>query len=166
MSAVEQYTGRNWYKQYNYRDRLHVGEKILDRRNAGETMTAICESLNISLSTGQRWMQLSLATRTPLSVDEFRRQQNDRLDRTQRTIEEQIEIANALGRDGKIIQAANLRSQAIALQLRLDERRAKLNGIDAPIRVDANVTVMDSQDAELAEIIAETRARASADRDA
>lgn len=152
--------------------RLALGEKVLSLRNQGQTLRSVCQELGISRATAQRYMDLALDWRIPPTVDLYRRQANDRLDATQREIEEQLEIANALGRQAYadpssvnvklITEAASLRNQAIALQLRLDERRAKLNGLDAPVRADITVTQVDETDAEMAEMIREAKARQAA----
>lgn len=145
-------------------DRLAMGEKVLAHRNNGWTMPMICKNLEVSPATARRALELVLAERIPPTVDEFRRQQNDRLDQTQRTITENLELADRIGRMGveqdsvKLVeQAIAIRSQQIALQLRLDERRARLNGLDAPVKVDATVTQVDPADAELAEMIREAK---------
>lgn len=154
-------------------DRLALGEKVLALRNDGLTMPMIVVALKpeypaISKSTAQRCLDLVLAERIPPTVDEFRRQQNDRLDQTQRTITENMSYADWLGREGvaqekpaMVQQAIVLRTQQAALQLRLDERRARLNGLDAPVKVDATVTQVDPADAELAEMIREMKAKES-----
>ncbi len=147
-------------------DRLALGEKVLAKRNEGWTMPMICTELGISASTAERVLKLVLAVRVPPTVDEFRRQQNDRLDQTQRTITENMEYADWLGREGVreekpalVREAINLRTQQAALQLRLDERRARLNGLDAPVKVEATVTQVDAAETELAAMVRETKAR-------
>lgn len=147
-------------------DRLAMGERVLAGRNDGLTMPMIAAELGISEKTAERYLNLVLATRIPLTVDDFRRQQNDRLDATQRTISENLEMADRLGQLGVdkgsvplIERAIAIRTQQAALQLRLDERRARLNGLDAPVKVDATVTQVDPADAELAEMIREMKAK-------
>ena len=149
-----------------YRDRLALGERVLALRNEGWTMPMVAKELGISRATADRYLQVALAERVPPTVDEYRRQQNDRLDATQRTISENMEYADWLGRRGvaeenpkMVEQAIALRGQQVALQLRLDERRARLNGLDAPVKVDATVTQVDPADAELAAMIREMKAK-------
>lgn len=156
-----------------HHDRLHLGEQVLAKRNAGLTMPVIAAELGISTPTALRFLNLALAERVPPTVDEFRRQQNDRLDATQRTITENMEYADYLGRQGvaqespaMVRDAINLRSQQVTLQLRLDERRARLNGLDAPIKVEATVTAVDERETELAAMVRETKARMAAQEDA
>lgn len=159
-------------KRHSHRgaaDRLAMGEQILAARNVGKTMPMAARELGISLATAERYLRLALEARIPPTVDEFRRQQNDRLDLTQREIETQMEIAQSLGRRalesespvGLLVQASQIRAQALALQLRLDDRRARLNGLDAPIKVDATITEISEADRELAELLAEAQAKAA-----
>lgn len=155
-------------------ERVVIGERILDGRIRGEKMYDLAERLSqeygigISEPTAYRWMQLALDRRVVPTVDEFRKRENERLDATQRDLEENISAANAMIRLGLeenkvslIERGMNARMTAIGLQLRLSERRAKLNGLDAPIKVEATVSEADPREAELAEMVREARARAA-----
>lgn len=148
-------------------DRRSLGEIVLRERNAGRIMLDIAHDLGISEDTALRYMKLALDARIPPTVDEFRRQENDRLDRTQRTVEENLAIAERLltyyatqQSTVGIERAVKLRNEAEALQLRLNERRARLNGLDAPVVVQATVTHLDEVDAELAQMVSEAKAKA------
>lgn len=147
-------------------DRRSLGEQILARRNKGETMYAISAELGLSESTAYRFMKLALDARLVPTVDEFRRQMNDRLDATQQEVDKNLQIADALatqayeaGNLSAIERALTIRQNALALQVRIDERRAKLNGLDAPIQVEATVEHVDPREAELAEMIRQMKAR-------
>lgn len=150
------------------KDRAWFGEKILAARNNGQTMPVIAKDLGLSLPTAYRYMDLALALRIPPTVDAYRTQQNDRLDQTQREIQHQIDAANYLVGEAMtpgnvsaplLLKALEARDRAIALQLRLDERRARLNGLDAPIKVDAMVTQSDPREEELAEMVRQAKAK-------
>lgn len=141
-------------------DRRSLGEQVITRRNAGEKMHVIAEDLGLSVKTCYAYMDLCLAERVALAVDEHRKLANDRLDETQAEISRQLDQANALARMGIeenrpswVERGIAQRAQALALQLRLEERRAKLNGLDAPVRVDVEHHVYDGVDAELAEMM-------------
>lgn len=141
-------------------DRRAIGEKILDGRNRGRTMHEMVAEHGISEPSGYRYMKLALDARIAPTVDEFRRQQNDSLDLTERQNEEQLELAEHLARKGAelnnydlILKAAAMRSQAIQVRVRIAERRAKLNGLDAPVQVKAEVVHLSEVDAELADIV-------------
>lgn len=147
-------------------DRRALGEQILAGRNKGQTMHAISRELGISEPSAYRYMNMALEARIAPTVDAFRAQQNDRLDETQRVIDENMRAADILGRraveedsPALLERAVTLRNQTAALQIRLDERRAKLNGLDAPIKVDAVVTTQDIADAELQAMIREAQQR-------
>lgn len=162
-------------RRYNGRgptDRRHLGEQVLARRNKGETMYVIAADLGISEDSASRYMQLALDSRLVPTVDEYRRQQNDALDQIEQQNEEQMQLAEHLAREGAkrtnpdlVLRAASLRSEAIRQRVRIAERRAKLNGLDAPVTVNATVTHLDSRDAELEEIANEARAKAAAARE-
>lgn len=146
--------------------RRNYGEQILARRNKGEHLHAICADLGLNERTGKRYMQLALESRLVPTVDDFRKQQNDRLDATQRSITENLEVADRIGREGiargdfsMVERAVKMRSDQIALQLRLDERRARLNGIDAPVKVDATVVTVTPADLEMEEAIRAAKAK-------
>lgn len=148
-------------------DRRSIGEQILSGRNKGQTMHELARQFGISEPSAYRYMALALDARIAPTVDAFRAQQNDRLDATQRVIDENMTAADALGRRAieessvaLLERAVILRNQTAALQLRLDERRAKLNGLDAPIKVDATVTTQDVADTELQAMIREAQQRA------
>lgn len=148
------------------RERREMGERLLSMRNRGVKHWEACKELGISEPTGHRYIDLVLSYRIPPTVDDYRKQQNDALDETQQKIDEQFGIAATIGRQGMEVdspvlleKAASIRANAISLQLRLDERRARLNGLDAPVKVDATVTTHDVADVELQEMIRETQAK-------
>lgn len=144
-----------------------MGEAVLARRNGGETIYTISADLGISEESAYRYIRLAIAARIAPTVDEYRKQQNDRLDQTQRTIEENLHAATELAARAAaadppslalLERAINLRAQQVGLQLRLDERRAKLNGLDSPIKVDVEHKAADPWDAEMAEMIRQAKA--------
>lgn len=151
-------------------DRRSLGEIVLSKRTRGERMYEIAAELHISEQTAREYMRLALDARIPPTVDEYRRIQNDTLDQREVMMRQALDALDAmLGQldEGQFALATSLlaeRRQTIAALIRLDERRSKLNGTDAPVRVDATVTVNDSEDAELAELIAEERARVASER--
>lgn len=153
-------------------DRRNLGEMILDRRNRGERMHDICRDMGILERAGYRYMNLALHSRIVPTVDEFRRQANDRLDMTQRTVDENLKTADAIAtmavradNVALLERAVAMRRDAVVLQLRIDERRARLNGLDAPIQVQATVEQIDPREAELAEMIREAKMRKAASSD-
>lgn len=160
IHAAYQNSGRHGYQ------RRELGEEIITRRNRGETMYEIAKALNIGERTAYRYMDDALDARIVPKVDQLRKHENEKLDRTERQNEEQIDTAEAIIREGAIrrdaeivLKGAKLRGEALALRVRIAERRAKLNGIDAPIVVQASVTVNDPNESELQEMIREAQAK-------
>ncbi len=148
-------------------DRRSLGEMVLAQRLKGVLMRDIARDLGIGEATADRYMKLALEARIVPTVDAFRKQQNESLDRTQRTIDGNRDIADMIGRKALedpaepnialLDRAAAIRKDCELMQLRLDERRAKLNGLDAPVQVQATVEHIDPRDAELADLIARAK---------
>lgn len=155
-------------------DRRAMGEVILAARNKGQKMYAICADLGISEPTGYTWMKLALDARIAPTVDEYRRQQNDALDERAAMLQQQIDACDAMlttrdeeGNGPSMSLALSImaeRRQTVSALAKIDERRAKLNGLDAPVRTDVTLTVQDGEDAELAEMLAEARAAQANER--
>lgn len=161
------------------KERRVIGERIIDGRLRGEQMHELAGRLSreygvsISEATAYRWMDLAISARIVPTVDAFRARENERLDATQRDLEANVEAANAMIRMGLtdekiglIERGMNARMQAIGLQLRLSERRAKLNGLDAPIQVQVEHTQLDPREEELAQMVREAKAKLAAESDA
>lgn len=145
-------------------DRRQMGEEILRRRNRGEKLFDISKALGIGEATATRYLDLALEARIAPLADDYRKQQNDRLDETQRRNDEQIEIAERIAQQGYeasdpdlILKAAQVRHNALTLQVRIDERRARLNGLDAPVVVEATVKKAPDVDPIVADIMNEHR---------
>lgn len=160
IHSAYQRSGKHGY------ERRELGEEIITRRNRGETMYEIAKALNIGERTAYRYMDDALDARIVPKVDQLRKHENEKLDRTERDNERQIELAELIMRDGYkdenydlLLKGAKLRGEALTLRVRIAERRAKLNGIDAPIVVQASVTVNDPNESELQEMIREAQAK-------
>lgn len=152
------------------RDRLLVGEQILDGRNKGRKMVEICQDLGIGTKTGYRYLDMVIASRIVPTIDEYRKIENERLDQIEREVSEQMEVSERLAKMGVdranpdlILRSMTLRDKALARRLSIAERRAKLNGLDAPVQVQATVTHLSDVDAELAAMVAEAERRLAED---
>lgn len=152
--ASQRHSGRGPY------DRIALAERILDGRNRGVTMPELAKDAGLSVPTAYRYLRAALERREAPKVDEFRKQQNDSLDLTERQNEEQMALAEHLATEGGklnnfdlILRAGAMRQAAIKTRIHLAERRAKLNGLDAPVQVQATVTHLSEVDAELAEMV-------------
>lgn len=148
-------------------------EAILRDKNRGMSTSAICEKWEISLPTMKRRIRAALDANRIDDIIEYREREmaacDDLIERWQGqlVIAEQIAMA-ALACDPVTVdgleRAARIRSEALNGMLRVRERRAKLAGADAAVKVEAKVVHYDARDIELAEMVrrAKSRDRASA----
>lgn len=103
--------------------------KVLDLRRAGFTFQRIAEEVGYATPSGaQRALERIMARNIPQAPEEFRWQELDRLDRMQVAL-----WPRAMKGDDR----------AIGTIVRLMERRAKLVGIDAPTKIQAEVVNYD-----------------------
>jgi hypothetical protein len=117
--------------------------KAVELRSAGASYREIGAALGIS-HEGARRMVMAAMEQIPVEqCDYMRKVDGERIDRLQRAL-----WPKALGGDVKAIMAIT----------RLMERRAKLFGLDAPVKVDATVTEVTQADIEMEELIREYKA--------
>lgn len=116
-------------------ERIEDEIKALELRRAGVTYPEIGQQLGINPGTAHRYVFAALARTQQEPADEVRKIEVDRLDRMQRAY-----WPGVLRGDEKAGQ----------LMLRIQERRAKLLGLDAPVKHD--VTLTDAVSAEIAEL--------------
>jgi hypothetical protein len=103
--------------------------RVLDLRRAGFTFQRIAEEVGYATPSGaQRALERIMTRNVPQAPEEFRWQELDRLDRMQVAL-----WPRAMKGDDR----------AISTIVRLMERRARLVGIDAPTRVQAEVVNYD-----------------------
>jgi hypothetical protein len=139
---------------------------LLDRA-LGMTQSQLMAKYEYSKRTVQARLNDALQARLATTVDAYREQQNAALDEITAKWVDQVEQAEgminrgaAAKSDSLVERGHKLRSDALNGLTRVGERRAKLNGLDAPIRTEAEIHV--TGDPELAEIIREARAAAYA----
>jgi hypothetical protein len=110
-------------------DLLAKEAKVLDLRRAGFTFQRIAEEVGYNQASGaQRAYNRIMARHIPQAPEEHRQQELDRLDRMQVAL-----WPRAMKGDDKAINTI----------IRLMERRARLVGIDAPQRIQAEVVNYD-----------------------
>ena len=110
-------------------DLLAKEAKVLDLRRAGFTFQRIAEEVGYNQASGaQRAYNRIMARHIPQAPEEHRQQELDRLDRMQVAL-----WPRAMKGDDKAINTI----------IRLMERRARLVGIDAPTRIQAEVVNYD-----------------------
>jgi hypothetical protein len=144
------------------RDRLIEGEQILTAYSNGHPVSELAERWGYAPSTVHNRLKAAIAARIAPTVDEFRATQNAVLDAQMLRIEEQLDAAMrlvALGteqKDASIIdRGMTQRLRAIETCLRIAERRARLNGLDAPVRAEVSVTVTTPVDTAVSGLLAE-----------
>lgn len=106
---------------------LRKEKKVLEYRRAGMTFPVIAERVGYASHAGARaayWRAMKRTLQEP--ADEIRQTEIDRLDRLQ------------LAMWPKAMQGD---STAVATILRIMERRAKLLGLDMPVKIEQDVTV-------------------------
>ena len=130
------------------RQRLAEAEAILSDKVNGYTVSRLMEKYDLSEKTVHRRVNEALERRLPATVESYREQQNALLDELMDDAVKHRDAADALiqlgvtANDVAVITAGMAqRAKAHDMRLRVSERRAKLNGSDAPIKTDLSVTV-------------------------
>lgn len=142
------------------RDRLLQAEAILSDKVNGMPVSAIMEKYDISQPTVYRRIQQAIDYRIPENVDQLREEQNAILDELMVDMAKHREAADALIQLGithediaVIDRGMAQRAKAVEMKIRIADRRAKLNGLDAPVKVDANVTVTTPLDTAINDLV-------------
>jgi hypothetical protein len=130
------------------KDRLIEGEQLLTAYSNGHPVSELAERWGYAPSTVHNRLKAAIAARISPVVDEYREVQNAVLDDQMLKLEEQIDAARrlvALGTEqkdaGVIDRGMTQRLRAIEARTRILERRARLNGLDMPIKAEVAVTV-------------------------
>jgi hypothetical protein len=152
------------------RDRLIEGEAMLQDRTMGLSLAQLMEKYGYSKPTVIKRLDEAIAARIPTTVDAYREQQNAAIDLAMRKLGQtleaadiMIEIAIETKSIAGIERAATMRLQALrTLEVYLG-RRAKLNGLDAPQKVEGTLTIQTQEDLAIQELIRETEARIHAE---
>jgi hypothetical protein len=118
---------------------------------AGWSHDKIADELKISHGTVQNRINAHLAVRVQPLADELRAVIVDRLDLCIEKLHNQIQYDEQGGRLARNIEVL----------VKVEERRAKLLGVDAPERVEATVTEVTQEDIALAELVREAQAAAA-----
>lgn len=118
-------------------ERLEAEAQALDMRRAGVTYDVIGQRLGINPGVAHRYVSEALRRTLQEPADELRTLEVARLDRLEFAV-----WARAMSGDQAAVQSV----------LRISERRAKLLGLDAPVR--AHVEVTDTVTAEIERLAA------------
>lgn len=145
-------------------DRTVEGEKMLVDREQGMRVSELCSKYNVSQATLYRRLDDALAARIVPTVDAYRERMNVALDEQMRRWEQQVEGAEAIISQGTTSESLAVvergmaaRERALLGMLRVLERRAKLNGLDAPVRVDVQVSSGAGVESRVAELLGEVK---------
>lgn len=140
--VVEQHSGRS------EKDRLVQGEQILSDKANGMRISAIMEKYGLSRPTIHRRINQAIQARLALTVDQYREEQNSILDEQMQRLQRHmdaavtmIELGNTTGDSDLIDRGLQHHLKATAVLQNTLERRARLNGLDAPVRIDAVVSL-------------------------
>jgi len=140
----------NGVRRSNNNQELQVRRyRALDMRISGKTYREIAAELGINHSTLHRDIEQVLHEREAGNIAKYRALEEERLDIAVRAACEIIEAH----------PGTELALKAVDRLIRASGRRAGLLGLDAPTRVDVDVTQVTQADLELQELIREARAR-------
>jgi hypothetical protein len=129
---------------------------------------------NLSKSTVARRITCEIKETVQPLADEVRALELDRLDQLQQVALGVMGADHPLVSEGRVVRIEQEDGTKVPLQdhgpvlaamdrfLKIQDRRAKLLGLDAPTRVDATVTETTQADLELAEMVREAQAKAAA----
>jgi len=161
--------GRRDWQGKTARDRLVEGEAMLRDRTFGMTLSALMAKYGYSKPTVIKRLDTAIAARITTTVDASRHQQNDaialamtKLGETLEAAEIMIQIATETRSIAGIERAASLRLQTLRTMEVYLARRAKLNGLDAPSRVEGHLTIVTPIDQSIEDLIRESEELANA----
>ena len=119
--------------------------KAMDLRTRGYSFQRIADELGVSYKQAWDDVQAEFAALPRGDIDQYRREALERLDRLQDKLQDRIdELAEVQeDEDGEYWVVGEIEKTTAAV-LRVEERRARLLGLDAPVRAEVevkNVTV-------------------------
>lgn len=126
------------------------GLEILNAKIRGERNVDIARRMDLSVRGVQRRLDAFVTKHGPPAIETYREVQNQQLETLMRAGMARLE-------QGLIMNT--LDHEAANLILRVMERQAKLLGLNAPERVDAQVTVQSEQERQLRELLDEAERR-------
>ena len=146
--------GANNYVRANGAIEAEKKAEAFRLRKLGHSYSQIAEAIGVSITTAHRYVKREIEALIKEPAEEVRKLELERLDYLlDRTLQ-------ALDRDGSD------ESKLVPTALRVMERRAKLLGLDAPVKAEVAVTEVTRDDLELTELINEQRAKVAAEESA
>lgn len=152
----------------NENQRLAEGEAILSDHVNGMPASALCEKYHVSKATLYRRIDTAIKERLAPTVDAYREQQNAILDEQVARVNQHLAAANVMMAKGEEVSDLGVMERGMAHHLkamemltRIVERRAKLNGLDAPVTANVHITVSSPVDDEIEALTSAMRARSA-----
>jgi transposase-like protein len=152
-----------------------MAQDMLVDKQRGMSVIDIAAKYGVTRQTVYNWMREYFERYPAPEVAQYREEQNMLLDSVQGRFFDELESASILMLDARLYDeegnaldrpdpkrmdvAARIHNAALNGLLRVAERRARLNGLDAPVKANVTVTVNTALDAELEEMAREVRAR-------
>jgi DNA-binding transcriptional MerR regulator len=118
-------------------EKIEKRAQVMALRLAGLSLSQIAQQMNVTPSAVRQMIDITLADQDRERVEAMREVENLRLDRMQQAV-----WADAISGDHK----------AIRTFLQISARRSKLNGLDAPVKIDLNLSVRKDMEVALAEL--------------
>ena len=161
------------------RQRAAEGEQMLADYNRGVTLAELVEKYGLSRATVNRRLTATVESRRRVTTDVYREQQNALLDSLMADHQRNLDAGTLLvtrGSTGQpdpetgeimintdlIERGLSVRAKALDGLLRVAERRHKLNGTDAPVVAQVEVTQVTQQERELSDLLAAAAAAQAA----
>jgi hypothetical protein len=139
------------------KEKLAEAEGMLRDRGLGLTQVELMNKYQVSRATLHRRLDYAIAHVLPTSVEAYRAQQNDLIDLAMSRLGHSLQQSDLMAEIAA--ESRNFRMLEIVITKRLEilalylERRAKLNGLDAPTRLEGEVhhvhTEVDQETADL-----------------
>jgi predicted transcriptional regulator len=140
--------GSRTYTASNKAEVAEQARRCYELKLAGWSHDRIAEELGISHGTVQNRIDAHIAVRVNPLADQLRAEMVARFAKRLAKLDAQIEDDEHAHRLARNIEVAT----------KVEERWAKLLGVDAPERIEATVTEVTQEDVALAELVAEARA--------
>ncbi len=118
---------------------------------AGRTNEQIAQETGLSYGTVHNRIKAHIDAKMQPLADELRAVMVDRLDLCIERLHDQIQDPDAAGRLARNVEVL----------VKVEERRAKLLGVDAPERIEASVVEISQEDGALAKLVREAQAAAA-----
>lgn len=141
-------------------DRLQEAEAILADRNAGMRVSEMCTKYGVSQATLYRRLDAAIASRLIPTVEAYRERQNALYDDLMAKWTKQLAVADVMAEHAMTTEsmadlerAFKMRADALVGCERIAARRDRLNGLEAPVKVEARVTVSSPVDDAVAALV-------------